>query len=148
MYWSRVQNVCCPFHSVGHVASYQGSCAHSVWWPWVRCKAIFTLLVRDNVVNFELFMLQLQRISFCTDLELTNLYHTKAVWATSGSRESGVYSVQRFAGIMCLKQWHFEHVVLHVCKCVFIVYMGRWVCVGLIAGKSVFHASKIKFHMF
>lgn len=42
----------------------------------------------------------------------------------------------------------YSHVVLHVCKCVFIVYMGRWVCVGLIAGKSAFHASKIKFHMF
>ena len=42
----------------------------------------------------------------------------------------------------------YSHVVLHVCKCVFIVYMGRCVCVGLIAVKSAFHASKIKFHMF
>lgn len=61
-------------------------------------------------MNFELFMLQLQRILFCTDLELTNLYHTKAVSATSGSRESGVYSVQQFAGISCAVQlsWYVE----------------------------------------
>ena len=65
------KNACCPFHSVGHIYLIPRlTCSFCVVALGMMQGHIHTA-VRDNLVNFEVFMLQLQGISFCTDLELT-----------------------------------------------------------------------------